>query len=360
MSNYIEHNDRMAFHPGYFIQEIVEEYGLTQNDFAKRLDTTPKNLSKLIRGEQNLSADIAMKLSKMLGTSVEYWLNLQNKYDTFITEIHEESKMKEEIKVLNELGYKYFADNFRLEKHSRNKKAQVKELRHFLKISALSLLKKEDLAISFRNEKTNITNSNIVKANAMVQIAVNKMLKSEIPKYDKNKLQEAEEYALTLTEKHNDFYPLLYKKLFEAGVFFEVLPNISGSKTNGATKRVKGSVLLMVNNRRLYSDSFWFTLFHEIAHIKFKDFGISFDDDKKSCEDAADKYAEDKLIPPNKYLEFVKNKVFDSHSIRKFAKEVGRDPGIILGRLQKDKLVGYQDSSLSSLKKKYRVKVSHR
>ena len=66
MSNYIEYNDKIAFHPGYYIKEIVEESGLTQEDFAKRLDTTPKNLSLLIRGEQSLSIDIAMKLSRLI------------------------------------------------------------------------------------------------------------------------------------------------------------------------------------------------------------------------------------------------------------------------------------------------------
>ncbi len=81
MSNYIEYNETFAFHPGYYIQEIVEESGLTQEDFAKRLDTTPKNLSLLIRGEQSLSNDIAMKLSRMLGASVQYWLNLQSAYN---------------------------------------------------------------------------------------------------------------------------------------------------------------------------------------------------------------------------------------------------------------------------------------
>lgn len=84
MNNYIEYNDKIAFHPGYYVKEIIEESGLTQEDFAKRLDTTPKNLSCLIRGEQSLSTDIALKLSRMLGTSVEYWLNLQKNYDGLI------------------------------------------------------------------------------------------------------------------------------------------------------------------------------------------------------------------------------------------------------------------------------------
>ncbi|MFW5632394.1 MAG: HigA family addiction module antitoxin, partial [Acetivibrio ethanolgignens] len=86
MSNYIEHNDKVAFHPGYYIKEIIDDSGLTQEDFAKRLNTTPKNLSILIRGEQSLSIDIAAKLSRMLGTTVAYWLNLQQNYDAMQAE----------------------------------------------------------------------------------------------------------------------------------------------------------------------------------------------------------------------------------------------------------------------------------
>ena len=81
MSNYIEYKDSIAFHPGYYLKEIVDESGLTQEDFAKRLGTTPKNLSILIRGEQSLSIEIASKLSRLLGTSIAYWLNLQQAYD---------------------------------------------------------------------------------------------------------------------------------------------------------------------------------------------------------------------------------------------------------------------------------------
>ena len=92
MSNYIEYDDRIAFHPGYYIKEIIDESGLTQRDFAYRLDTTPKNLSLLIRGEQSLSIDIAMKLSRMMGTSVSYWLNLQNAYDALIAEFQSLSR----------------------------------------------------------------------------------------------------------------------------------------------------------------------------------------------------------------------------------------------------------------------------
>ena len=97
MSNYFEYDDKIAFHPGYYIKEMVEESGLTLEDFAKRLNITPKSLSLLIRGEQNLSTDIATKLSRMSGTSVSYWLNLQNAYDALM----EEFKAKKELNRMN-------------------------------------------------------------------------------------------------------------------------------------------------------------------------------------------------------------------------------------------------------------------
>ena len=75
-----ERNNRIAFHPGYYVRDAVEDSGLTLEDFARRLDITPEYLSLLIHGKQDLSVDIASKLSVMLGTSAAYWLNLQRTY----------------------------------------------------------------------------------------------------------------------------------------------------------------------------------------------------------------------------------------------------------------------------------------
>ena len=54
---------------------------MTQAEFAKRLGTTPDTIRKLIRGETDISSDIALKLSEFTGTSIELWLNLQKQYD---------------------------------------------------------------------------------------------------------------------------------------------------------------------------------------------------------------------------------------------------------------------------------------
>ena len=353
MSNYIEYQNKIAFHPGYYIKEIIDESGLTQQDFAHRLDTTPKNLSLLIRGEQSLSIDIAIKLSKMLGTSVNYWLNLQNEYDTLIAEFKSEKEAEEERQIYSYLNYSYFKDYYGLPDLPKKINEQIKEVRKFLGISSLTLLKKRDITVNFRRAEENINDSQLIKSNVMVQIAINKALKIQAPKFDKSKFEKAVNYALTLTENHEEFYSLIYSAFLEAGVIFIILPNIQGSKTNGAVKKVRESMMLMVNDRRLNSDTFWFTLFHEIGHIINGDYSnISFEKETGKFEEAANAYARDSLIPAEKYQEFLANGIYTKKSIQLFAKEIRRDPGIVLGRLQNDGIIGYNDSALNSLRHK--------
>lgn len=88
MSNFIEYEDKIAFHPGYYIEELVKESGLTQEEFAHRLGTASKDLSALINGEQNLSYGLVSKLSAMQGTSEGYWFNLQAAWDQMIVEMN--------------------------------------------------------------------------------------------------------------------------------------------------------------------------------------------------------------------------------------------------------------------------------
>lgn len=355
MSNYIEYDDKIAFHPGYYIKEIVEESGLTQEDFAKRLDTSPKNLSLLIRGEQSLSIDIAIKLSRMMRTSVTYWLNLQNGYDALVAEFKSKEELAQEKVVFSNLNYKYFRENFGLPDLPREIDEQIAEVRRFLNVSTLTMFKRRDMAVSFRSATGELSESNIIKANTMVQIATNIALKTKAPRFNKSIFEEAINYALTLTRNHSTFYPLIKESFAKAGVIFVILPNIQGSKINGATKKVGNNIMLMVNDRRLHSDTFWFTLFHEIGHIMNGDYGISFDQDFGEQEEVADRFAEDMLIPYDQYQNFVAKGRFDAQSICEFSERINRDPGIVLGRLLNDGKVDYSNWSLNSLRHKYKV-----
>ena len=100
---------------------------------------------------------------------------------------------------------------------------------------------------------------------------------------------------------HGGFYPIVREAFRKAGVHFAIIHNISGSKTNGATKRVGDSILLMVNDRCLSADGFWFTFLHEAGHVLNGDFGVSFSDEEGEVEEAADAFAQKRLIDSEKY-----------------------------------------------------------
>jgi addiction module HigA family antidote len=67
-------------HPGAVLQDELEEVGLTQSALAKHIGVLPKTINEICRGKRGISAEMAMKLSKALGGSPQFWLNLQNNW----------------------------------------------------------------------------------------------------------------------------------------------------------------------------------------------------------------------------------------------------------------------------------------
>ena len=87
----IEYKDLIAFHPGQYIGELIEDYNMTQKEFAEKLGVSPKMIRKLVKGEQSISNEIAQKLEKLTNISMKTWLNLQNAYDVKMAKFLEET-----------------------------------------------------------------------------------------------------------------------------------------------------------------------------------------------------------------------------------------------------------------------------
>ena len=68
-------------HPGEHLAEILEELGITQYRLAKAIDTLPRRINEIVHGNRSITADTALRIGKALGTTPEYWLNLQRMYD---------------------------------------------------------------------------------------------------------------------------------------------------------------------------------------------------------------------------------------------------------------------------------------
>lgn len=69
-------------HPGEFIQEVyLKPLGISYRTVAAKLKVAPSTFNRLIKGQSNISPEMALRLSKTLGRSPESWLIMQNNYN---------------------------------------------------------------------------------------------------------------------------------------------------------------------------------------------------------------------------------------------------------------------------------------
>ena len=72
-------------HPGELIKEAyIDELEVSERIIAKKLHVAPSTFNRIIQGKSAISPEMALRLSKTLGKSAEFWLTLQHKYDLWI------------------------------------------------------------------------------------------------------------------------------------------------------------------------------------------------------------------------------------------------------------------------------------
>lgn len=76
--------NRAPTHPGeMLLEEFLKPMGITQVEFAQKLKVPFQRVNQIIRGKRSVTPDTALRLSKVLGTSVGLWLNLQLAWDLY-------------------------------------------------------------------------------------------------------------------------------------------------------------------------------------------------------------------------------------------------------------------------------------
>lgn len=360
MSNFIEYDKIMAFHPGYYVADIIEAMCITQAEFAQRMGTTGKTLSKLINGQINLSNDLAQKLATMLGTGVDVWLNLQKAFDEKVIEIHQMQEFQAQKDIVEMIDYSYFVEVAHLPA-TRNISEKVANLCSFLKISDLRILTQPDFLVNFRSGIPTVQTKNIINSRAWIQTAMNIANSIETQSFNAKRLQAYLPEIRQMTLKDPQvFLPRLKSIFSECGVAFVLLPHLKNAGINGAVKWCgPDKAVLAINNRRAYADTFWFSLFHEIKHVlqqKLKTMFISSSIEDMLAIDSqleaeANQFAQDYLIPPEEYRQFAPSRYTSDAEIKAFAAKIGLHPGVVAGRLQHDGIIGHE--RCAKLKQKY-------
>jgi addiction module HigA family antidote len=74
--------NRVTTHPGEILkEEFLEPLAITQVAFAKHLEIPVQRVNEIVRGKRGITPETAWLFSQALGTSPQFWMNLQNAYD---------------------------------------------------------------------------------------------------------------------------------------------------------------------------------------------------------------------------------------------------------------------------------------
>jgi addiction module HigA family antidote len=72
-------------HPGEILMtEFLEPMGISQYRIAKAIDVSPRRINEIVHGKRAITVDTALRLSRALGLSDMFWINIQAHYDAEI------------------------------------------------------------------------------------------------------------------------------------------------------------------------------------------------------------------------------------------------------------------------------------
>jgi antitoxin HigA-1 len=77
-------------HPGeILLEEFLSPLGISQYRLARAIAVPPRRINEIVHGKRAISPDTALRLSRALGTSDRFWMNLQTRYDVDVQlEVH--------------------------------------------------------------------------------------------------------------------------------------------------------------------------------------------------------------------------------------------------------------------------------
>lgn len=68
-------------HPGeILLEEFLKPMGISQNGLARAIGVPPRRINEIVLGRRSVTADTALRLAQAFGTSVQFWMGLQDEY----------------------------------------------------------------------------------------------------------------------------------------------------------------------------------------------------------------------------------------------------------------------------------------
>ena len=346
------HSD-LAIPPGETLADEIAARSMSQTELAARLGRPVQVVNEIIHGKKAITDNTALGLEKVLGIPAAFWVNLEQNYRMTRARLQEGDRLQAEAEWLKELPVREMQKR-RWIVTGRNTQEKVRALLQFFGVANVSAYRKTTEVLGFRiSENAKLSPGALAAWLRKGEVEAQKI---ETRPFDSALLLDAARAARSMTEQPaQEFAPRLTRLFADAGVAFVVVRELPKTGANGVARWLTDrKALIQLNLRYKWQDIFWFTLFHEVCHVlKHGNQKIIIDgiDKKAPFEDEANQWAADFLIPPSAWSEFRHGSPFNKSIIITFARQIGISPGIVVGRLQRERRMKY--SEMTGLKGRF-------
>lgn len=341
----IRYEPDYATRPGEVLEAYLVERGMTKAELAARCGRPTKTISEIIHGKAAITPETALQLERVLGRPASLWQSLEAKYRLHLAEEGERGEFE---------NYTSWAKGFPLKamitagyiREAKDDSGLVEQLLRFFGVGTIA-----GWNASFGEQVAYRRSAAFVAApesvTAWIRMGEIEADRIACAPFDKAAFKTVllEVRALT-SRQFPEIQEKLVKMCAKAGVAVVLVPPLPKIHLSAIARWLsKDKALIQLSLRHKTNDHLWFSFFHEAGHVLLHGKNTVFIDedgsDLSAVEHEANRFAADLLIPATAFGAFRRAGDFSAAAIKRFAANQGIAPGIVVGRLQHEKVIPY-------------------
>lgn len=309
---------------GKELGRFLDFYNISINDFADRIDTTPKNLIDIIEGRVALSFNMICNIAFISEISADYIFKVEEsfKVDNNIDKYLEE----------NNLTIKKYLKRFNIKEVEKKYKILIRDEKHdytiledifkYLRITNPELIYKKNNHIFYKSK-----NDKPELLALWLEHCYRTVRDQELGLYNKDNIDKLVSFIRKEACSNKFDKERLIKEFNKNGIFLAIEPDLEGAKIRGAFRVLNDKPAIYLTPKYKRIADIYFALFHELAHCKSdynraKSGSFVSIENIKSEEDyeiRANKTAFNWMVNDKTYNDIVKSKNYeDNYEIKSF------------------------------------------
>ena len=339
-----------ASSPGELLAECLEERGYSARELARRCGRSAKLITEILAGKAPVEPETALQFERVLEIDASVWIQMEAQYRLQLTKESEERDLQDYGSWLKSFPLKNLEERGQLVA-TGSIAQRVEALLRFFGVGSVEACNarfSELLAVDYRTSPA--FSNNIEVLATWLRLGEKRAADLPVREFDRSAFVSALTAIKALTRcPIEDAVPRMQQLCANAGVAFVAELPFKGVRVSGVSRWLAPDRgLIQQSFRHRSNDHFWFTFYHESAHLLLHSKKVVFIDTEDRSgtaepeqEREANDWATEFLVPSKAMDRFIRHFSFTDEEVIDFADEHGVAPGIVVGQLQHRKVLRF-------------------